>query len=140
MEPRKIQETKTLPVKLPLEKQQEALDAKTINFLKEQVKVNIFDGPKVGGKIEIHNGSLFSYTRTLSNTRVIKTNTGEHKTETKKQSFKYSDEDNNGTFETLIVETKDANGNTIGVTKYGKSKDDNVSNYDELIPTDENKK
>ena len=138
----KIQETKQLPT-LPVEKQQAPLDEETIKSLKSQI--NVFDGieklgPDIGGSMEIHKGSIFSYTpKIISNTRVVKTPTGP-KTETTKQSYTYSDTDHNGTFETLTVETKDEKGNLISITKYGKSKDDNVSNYDKEIPPAENKK
>lgn len=118
----KLQDNQT-PVKLPVEKQQQTLDAKTIGELKK--RINIFDGsqdagPELGGTMDIHKGSLFSFTKTISNTRVVTTPTGEHKTETKKQSYKYCDTDGNGTFETLVVETKDAYGNLLNINKYKK--------------------
>lgn len=138
----KIQETKQTAV-LPPEKQQAALDENTIKLLKSQI--NVFDGteklgPDIGGSMEIHKGSIFSYTpKIISNTRVVKTPTGP-KTETTKQSYTYSDPDGNGTFDILTIETRDANGNLIKTTKYGKTKDDNVSNYDKEIPQDAEKK
>lgn len=136
----KIQETKQTPV-LPPEKQQAPLDENTIKSLKSQI--NVFDGieklgPDIGGSMEIHKGSIFSYTpKIISNTRVVGTNAQNAVRITEKKSYTYSDTDGNGTFETLTVETKDEKGNLISITKYGKSKDDNKSNYDKEISPDE---
>lgn len=135
MEPKSVQGNKQLPPTLPLNQQQPALDVKKIELLKEKMKQNIFEGPGIDGKIEIKNGSLFSFTQKSSNTRVDVSDKQHVKTVTEKKSMQYVDTDGNGTFETLIVETTDASGNIIK-TKYGKSKghDDNVSNYDIEIP------
>lgn len=138
MEPKQVQGNTQLPVKLPLDQQKPALDVKKIELLKQKAKQNIFEGPEVDGKIDIKNGSIFSFTQKVSNTRVDATDRQHIKTVTEKQTIKYCNCDNDpkGTFEILFVETRDAEGKLIKTTKYGKSKDDNVSNYDLEIPTD----
>lgn len=126
---------------LPVEKQQAPLNAETIEKLKS--RINVFDGKQDAGSdlvgtMDIHKGSLFSFTQTSNQ---IKFNTETRKTEAKRTSYQYLDTDGNGTFETLIVEVRNAYDNSlISTTKYGKSKDDNVSNYDKEIPIDAEKK
>lgn len=131
---KQVSGTTQLPPILPLDQQQPALDVKKIALLKEKAKQNIFEGPGIDGKIEIKNGSLFSFTQNISNTRVDASDKQHIKTVTEKKTIRYCDNDGNGTFETRIDEIRDANGNLIKTTKYGKSKDDNVSNYDIEIP------
>lgn len=149
MEPKQVQGSTQLPPTLPLNQQQPALDVKKIDLLKSKIKKNVFEDAETEGKIEIKNGSLFGYiqrslyvhpdTTYKKDTKIIMppdtTNKKNIKIICERQSKQYYDTDGNGTFETLIVETTDANGK-ITKTKYGKSKghDDNVSNFDIEIP------
>lgn len=136
MEPKQVQGNTQLSPTLPLEQQQPALDVEKIKFLKGKIKDNLFEGPGIDGKIEIKNGSLFCYTQNSLNNRVEGTDKQNAKLISEKQSKRYYDMDGNGTFETLIVETRDLAGNLKKITKYGKSQghDDNVSNFDIEIP------
>lgn len=134
MEPKLVQGNTQLPPTLPLDQQQPALDVKKIELLKSKVKQNIFEGPGIEGKIEIKNGSIFCYNQKSLNVHPDVTDKKNVKMVSEKQSKQYYDMDGNGTFETLIIETRDLDGNLKKIAKYGKSKDDNASNYDIKIP------
>lgn len=157
---------KPVPVILPADQQQPALDVETIKGLNtilqtalskstekitdpkaiESIKksynnTNLSAGAKLGGDMEIKKGSIFSYTNSSLRGQM---NSDTKQWENIRTSSTYTDNDGNGTFETLKITKNnvDKNGKVISskTTLYGKSKDDNVSPYDQLIPPDETAK